>query len=64
MSWLSYLIGRFSAGHLWPVLGGHRGDAGTISQALFAASFARPSPQDGFLFLAELYAGRWAAGHT
>jgi hypothetical protein len=25
MSWLSYLIGRFSDGHLWPVLGGHRG---------------------------------------
>src|SRR5580704_17723358 len=25
MSWISYLIGRFSRGHLWPVLGGHRG---------------------------------------
>jgi hypothetical protein len=37
---------------------GEQNDAGTISQALFAASFARPSPQDGFLFLAELYAGR------
>jgi hypothetical protein len=25
MSWISYLIGRFSGGHQWPVLGGHRG---------------------------------------
>ena len=25
MSWLSYLVGRFSGDHLWPVLGGHRG---------------------------------------
>jgi len=25
MSWPSYLIGRFSGGHVWPVLRGHRG---------------------------------------
>ena len=28
MSWISYLIGRFSGGHQWPVLGGHRGRRG------------------------------------
>jgi hypothetical protein len=53
---------------LGDLLDGHPGvgqenDAGAISQALFACSFARPPPQDGFLIGAELYSGR-CAGHT
>jgi hypothetical protein len=34
MSWISYLIGRFSGGHQWPVLGGHRGHLQRLAAAL------------------------------
>jgi putative transposase len=39
MSWLGYLIGRFSDGHLWPVLGGHRGVRSTEDREVRLGSY-------------------------
>jgi hypothetical protein len=38
MSWISYLIGRFSGGHQWPVLGGHRGGMFVPAMAAWKAA--------------------------
>ena len=46
MSWLSYLIGRFSGGHLWPVLGGHRGFE--YSTTVVVETYRMKCPRCGF----------------